>query len=400
MSITKNSGGSSTKTMSFRVIQNNTFSNYQPVYFSGSIWALARANALNTMGTHIIINVSSTGFEVVQAGKITASSHGLGSAGDWLYVSEGSAGTLTATPPTIYSNPLLQVLDENTLEIHPYLASKISPDLPDPIPLIVKAVKQTTPSTGNALLYPKTKYGKADLYHLDDFGSETAFQTAFWQKQFIEVSPDYRTPYICTRGGGVNNNGTITYNTTYDLFSQITGATAGNVAGLFYQLAYYTVNKGFRMFADLTFLDAAYGEGATGFRSFVGFSADTISNVVGSDNRACERISFQISTNLNEANWMISCRDSGGTERRVSTGIAFVATHRYRFSIRIAPGGTTAYFRVDDVTAATTSGELTNTLNLPSAATALYAGHHICTLTTTARIIAGRKLYIEEGSEV
>jgi hypothetical protein len=378
----------------YRVYQVNAFSNYQPVYFSGAVWALAQANALNTMGTHIIMNVTSTGFDVVQSGKISALAHGLGSAGDWLYVSEAVAGDLTAVPPTIYTNALIQVIDDNTLEVFPYQASKISPDLPDPITLNVRTTTPTVPGAGLTNLYVKTKYGSDVPYTQDVFGIEKALQTALWQKDIYMILPVVSTT-LMKFGGDVTNNGTISHDATTGEWSQITAASANAVAGLYFAVAHFSGVKGYHFYADLTFPDADYGVGATGFRAIVGLSAVALGTSAGSDNHASERAYFAISSNLTESEWMFSTRDSGGTERRVSTGIAFVATHRYRFFIMFPPGGTTIYYRIDDVTDSTTSGELSNTLNLPTNASALFAGHHICTLTTTARIVRGKKTYVE-----
>jgi hypothetical protein len=378
----------------YNIIQENTFEENQPVYFSGSIWALARANSPTTMGSHIVTNVTETSFDVVLIGRITSAAHGLGNAGDWLYVSESTAGVLTATPPTTYSNPLMQVIDEDTFEVVPYQASKISPDLPDPITLSVRTTKPTAPIAGLSNIYAKAKYGRKSPYLQDSDDTESALQSAFWQKDIYMILPVVSTT-IMKFGGDVTNNGTISHDATTGQWSQVTAATANAVAGLYFAVAHFSGANGYHFFADLTFPDADYGSGATGVRAVIGMSGVALGTQAGSDNHASERALFALSTNLDETEWMFSTRDTAGTEHRLTTGIPFVPTHRYRFSIVLAPGGDTIYYRVDDVTAGTTSGELSTTDNLPTAATALFAGHHICTLTTTARIVRGRKVYVE-----
>jgi hypothetical protein len=394
MSISKGNGGSSSKVVLLHVTQNNSFSNYQPAYVSGGVVSLARANSLVTMGWGILANVTTTDFDIIQSGILTATGHGLGTSGTWLYVSESSAGVLTSTPPTTYSNPLVLVYDLNTLIVFPYLASKINPDLPDPITLNVRSTVPTAPTTGKSNLYTKTKFGRDMVYNQDVLGVENALQSSLWQKDVFMVTPISSTNLLKI-GGDVTNNGTISHDATTGQWSQPTAATANAVCGLYFAVAHFSGIKGYHFYSSLIFPDADYGSGNTGFRAIVGLSAVAFGTSAGSDNHASERAYFAYSTNLNETNWMFSTRDAGGTERRVSTELPFIATHNYRFYIFFASGGSTVYYRVDDVTAGTTSGELSNTLNLPSNATALFAGQHICTLTTTARVVRGKKLYIE-----
>ncbi len=159
-------------------------------------------------------------------------------------------------------------------------------------------------------------------------------------------------------------------------------------------MAKYAIAKGFKYFARVVFPDADYGAGATGFRFVAGLSAGTLSNTVGSNNYAAERAMFAYSTSLaGDTNLMFSTRDAGGTESRVSTGVPFVATHIYEFHIYCAPGGSTIFYRVKDVTASVDSGELSTTLNLPNAATLLYCGYQLCTLDNVARITRANRLY-------
>ena len=77
------------------------------IYFDSTDWLLAKADSLSTVGIGIVSAVKDVdNFTVITDGKITGLS-GL-STGEWYYVSDATAGLLTLTESSIYSNPLLQ----------------------------------------------------------------------------------------------------------------------------------------------------------------------------------------------------------------------------------------------------------------------------------------------------
>ena len=76
------------------------------VYFDGTNWLKAQADAIDTLGIGVVSVVTDVdNFTVITDGKITGLS-GL-TTGEWYYVSDATAGLLTTTESTIYSNPLL-----------------------------------------------------------------------------------------------------------------------------------------------------------------------------------------------------------------------------------------------------------------------------------------------------
>jgi hypothetical protein len=90
------------------VLQSNTYSDGQAVYFNGTDWQLANASSGDTLAIGVIKNVTIDGFTVYLAGPITGLS-GL-SSGQYYFVSDSVAGLLTSTEPTdigSYSNPIL-----------------------------------------------------------------------------------------------------------------------------------------------------------------------------------------------------------------------------------------------------------------------------------------------------
>lgn len=99
----------------------------QPVYFTGSAWALAKSNAGTTLGVGLVQVVDANTFNVVQHGVIA----GLNSltAGQYYFVSDATAGALTATEPTAsssFSNPLLFALTTTTGIVLPFRPSALS----------------------------------------------------------------------------------------------------------------------------------------------------------------------------------------------------------------------------------------------------------------------------------
>lgn len=71
-----------------------------------SSWLKAQADAIDTLGIGVVSEVTDAdNFKVITDGEITGLS-GL-TDGEWYYVSDATAGLLTLTESSIYSNPLL-----------------------------------------------------------------------------------------------------------------------------------------------------------------------------------------------------------------------------------------------------------------------------------------------------
>lgn len=103
------------------------FSTGQAVYFNGANWSLAKANSFATLGIGIVITIDANSFVVFLSGTI----HGLSglTPGQFYYVSDTNAGSLTTTEPTqinSYSNPLLFALSANSGIVLPFRPKQIS----------------------------------------------------------------------------------------------------------------------------------------------------------------------------------------------------------------------------------------------------------------------------------
>ncbi len=115
--------------VSLRFVQNSHgFTGRVPVYYNTStnLWTAARANAGSTLGTHIAKVIDSNNLLIVQSGVFSDTSHGL-TPGQYYFVSDSSAGTLTVTEPTAvgsFSNPMVYVIDANSYVVLGYRSSQ------------------------------------------------------------------------------------------------------------------------------------------------------------------------------------------------------------------------------------------------------------------------------------
>ena len=129
MMINRGSSGGSTVTSSvaFNVTKANhgyVVSDLPVAMFNTSTgWQKALANADNTLGTHVIVEIVDTNnYILAQAGRYLISNHGL-LLDNYYYVSSTHAGHLTDIEPAYYSNILLFVEDENYIHILPFRPS-------------------------------------------------------------------------------------------------------------------------------------------------------------------------------------------------------------------------------------------------------------------------------------
>jgi hypothetical protein len=95
------------------------------VYHTGSAWAKAKADADSTLGIAVVTSVTDTdNFTLALSGFFEETSHGL-TAGQFYFLSDSTAGLLTSTEPSTYSNPLLFVYDANNYIVIPYRPAQV-----------------------------------------------------------------------------------------------------------------------------------------------------------------------------------------------------------------------------------------------------------------------------------
>ena len=125
-------GGSGTASIINEVAHGRTIGPaFTPVYDNSGTWTDAKADSNITLATHIIVEVIDTdNFILAKVGLFPSTAHGL-TVGEFYYVDSATAGAITITEPTLYSNPVIRVRDANTLEVLNYRASaKIPPSTP------------------------------------------------------------------------------------------------------------------------------------------------------------------------------------------------------------------------------------------------------------------------------
>lgn len=261
----------------------------------------------------------------------------------------------------------------------------------------------STPGANTMDFYARKVSGRMMPKWKGPSGLDSPVQPAIFQNSMFLVQPNTTTS-VSAVGGSVTSVGTLSHVTpSSSTFGHATnfvsGATGGSTAGTGDALARCTLGSGaaacggFFISMRLFFPDANYGTTSTGARFFVGLTDRTLAQSVGSDNDSGNRMGFALSTNLSETNWMISARD-GTTENRVSTGMAFTVNNLYDFYLFAPPGGTSIGWRIDNLSAATTA-EGTQTSNIPGSAVYMRAGFQIATLTTVARNVRMKKIYVE-----
>ena len=95
------------------------------VYANAGTWTKARANADTTLAEALVVSVEDANhFRLVYIGpgESTYTAHGLGAAGTKLYLSQATAGLMTATAPTSgIRQQVGKVKDANTLILWPHI---------------------------------------------------------------------------------------------------------------------------------------------------------------------------------------------------------------------------------------------------------------------------------------
>lgn len=98
----------------------NAFTNFQPIYWDGTTWLIAQADAEATLAIGIVINLVGDDFDVALEGIINLPVHNIALAGESRYLDPDNAGTLISSAPTAdntYSQKILEVIDADNVYI-------------------------------------------------------------------------------------------------------------------------------------------------------------------------------------------------------------------------------------------------------------------------------------------
>lgn len=189
-----------------------------------------------------------------------------------------------------------------------------------------------------------------------------------------------------TLGHGANIASSGSGNSTFGVQGTTVSLIRGSTTGY----------NGFFLAAIVGFPDADYNSSgaSTGSRLVVGATDQNTASQVNSDNPSGHRAFFSrchVNGGLTDTNWYFSTKD-GTTENRVSTGMAFTATHLYAFFIYCPPQGTTIYWKIFDLTAGTSQEGSTGS-NLPGASTQMYMTVKAFSVNAVTRNIRHNMLY-------
>lgn len=261
----------------------------------------------------------------------------------------------------------------------------------------------STPASGTTLLYARSVSGRSMIKYAGASGLNSPLQPAIFQNSLWLVQPN-TTSSVSAVGGAVTSVGAISTITpsanTFGLCTNFASTAVANATcgtgqalGPLNTSSGVMSNGGFFFVTRLWFPDADYGAGATGSRIYVGLTSNTMAVSATSDNPVGSRIGFAISTKLSEANWMLTTKD-GATETRIDTGMAFAVDTLYDFYLFMAPSNTSVQWRIDDLSNNTVvEGSTIDTL--PASSTYMRGGFQLSTLTTVARNVRMKKIYIE-----
>ncbi len=118
-----------------------------PVYWNGSAWVEADGSDIETLATHLIIEVlSATEFTLAYSGRIFAPAHGL-SVGAYYFLGEDT-GVLSLIEADDFSNPLLQVEDANYFTLLGWRANQkfVTTDITGVERILVPTLTSSTPT--------------------------------------------------------------------------------------------------------------------------------------------------------------------------------------------------------------------------------------------------------------
>lgn len=259
----------------------------------------------------------------------------------------------------------------------------------------------SSPSSGNAYVLLR-HFASRPLLYTDPADSwPTSYQPSLAQNQVFFAMPNTSTTML-VMGGSLTSVGTLSHQTPtistgiYTRFA--TGASANSTAGTGTALLQFARGNttgqvnGFYYECTIIFESAA-GTGSTGTRFFAGLTDQTLASTVGADDPGGNHLGFTFSTNASDTNFQFSSKDNT-TNTRSNTSMAWAQSKIYNFYIYLPPQGATMYWRVDNLTDSTTQSGNKAT-NLPSATALLRGGFQYAILSSGAKNIGCKRLWIE-----
>lgn len=267
-----------------------------------------------------------------------------------------------------------------------------------------------TPAANNIRVYAKSIAGRIMLKAKSASGVDYAYQPSLFQQQVTLATPGITATTISAIGNGIpvltGTGAAATTTQAQGAMNRITSTTtAGSGAGVqtttvgYYRGTGGTNADGFFYYARINFPEtlATYTNTSTGMRFFAGLSSLAITgttSMVSSDSPTGDYAGFQYSAVRDTSGYFQFITRNNTTQTTVSTGVALAVLKTYDFTLFAAPGGSTVYWRIANLTDGT-STEGSTTTTLPTATTPMRTGFAIAPLSTTARYLHWQRLYTE-----
>jgi hypothetical protein len=261
----------------------------------------------------------------------------------------------------------------------------------------------SSPSDTNGRLWVRNAGGREQLMMLSSQGTSRALDGLPAENTFVLITPQSSTS-VRTQGAGAaaTTAGTVSHPaiTSRGYFAQSSQASAGFSASfysdnLFYRGAANDLYAGFFVHCRFYLPDASYDNAgaSTGTRINVGIFNGTMAAT--DRHTGASAITFNrchVNGGATDTNWQFVTSDAANANP-VDSGLAFTVQHVYDVRIWCPPGATTVYGQIDDLTAGTTSGEVSSSSNLPVASTAMAVVADIRTINATARLLQISRLF-------
>lgn len=266
-------------------------------------------------------------------------------------------------------------------------------------------------------VYAKSVAGRMLLKAKAPSGITYSYQPSLFQQNVVLITPGNGTTATTytTVGGSIAAVGTLGTITAAQLTQSIgsmsnitTAATANSGAGpqttnaQFFRGSGGTNADGFFYATRVNFsgnagMTLAKYTTTPGARFFAGLSSLTINNtasMTAADNPTGSYAGFQYSyVRDTNGNFQFITKD-GTTQNVIDTGVPLAINKTYDFYVYCAPGGTTVYWKIENLTDGTATEGSTGT-NLPAATTAMRAGVALASSSTTTIQYRFQRLYAE-----
>lgn len=278
--------------------------------------------------------------------------------------------------------------------------------------IVTKCVtnEPATPSTGNLVIYTKKIGGKAVIKTKDEYGVDRSMQSSLWGNSITFWVPSASTAGVWSNSSGITA-GTFTHQLPTGA-----GVLTSMKRGLYANVA-TTANQTLGVYGgeDFIFRGASAPLGGfffqvrvgveawlNGARFFVGLSGVGIATAIITKNPSTmtniHTCGFGVDSTDNGVVYFMTNNGAQATTKQLVSGLPAITTGTaYDFYIYCPPGGTTIYWKVENLTAGTEfSGSQTLTLPGKSSMMRPYAVMSNAALTGANTVRIGvNKIYIE-----